>query len=171
MDVYVHKVKLGFRITMLSLVLFSQILVLIVAPILLPPKPIQLFTVISITLVLVTIMVAIIKSIWVKDWDKPVLRIDKNGVYDRRIFIKQVPWENLEWVHYYVKGNPAISLYLLQFESAYAKKAGSLEKIQYGVAKCISFPKYTIDIMSFSISSEEIKSEFEKYKKSYSESN
>ena len=101
-----------------------------------------------------------------KNADHPILTINQDGLYDRRVTKRAVPWDLIEWRYIVMKGNPSVSFNILRNEFSYLHKQGLTDRLMAKLSRLFGFPKYNVDLMSLKEDPVKIKTEIEKYKKS-----
>ncbi len=166
MKVYIHKTKLGLRIAVFR---FVQLLSLAIIALGVYSCGEELFTglfIIATGAFLLLAMMHTLKSVKFGNWDEPVIEITVNGFWDRRVFVRPVPWAKLDWRFYTVKGNPSIGIHINGRDEDYVPSPDFVDKFAYKMAAMLGFYKYHIDLMSLKTKAEDIRLECEKYKPS-----
>lgn len=98
------------------------------------------------------------------DENTPILEVTEKGVFDRRIMVKTVPWENLSWRRYSNKGNLSICIDIHENKYDYVKKQMFLDKFATGVANLLRMPEFTITLEGLQTPPRDIIAEFQNHK-------
>ena len=165
MKVYINKTKLAFRIILIKFLAVFSIALLLFGLYLYVESAFASLLIVACSLFLLTAMIHTLKiNNKLKSDQQPVLEITDDGVFDRRIMRKPLPWSNMQWKYFMVKGNPSIAFDVLRGKNEYLYDLGYSDKIVNVLSRTFGIPPNTIDLLSLSTSAEEIKAEFLKYK-------
>ena len=89
---------------------------------------------------------------------KPILEICDEGLIDRRLFKKKIPWSDVEWSIYEKRRGPWVQIVILKNERTYVRKRNIVNLLLGSVSRLLGSNKntYTIDHKTLSVSLDDI---------------